>query len=81
MNTIFGTTQEAPNQRFDAIVLIVAHKEFLKMNLNSLKNEAAVVYDVKRVIKIPMQSYRSIYTTIKKYFTNTTKIQAWKQLN
>ena len=36
-----------PNKKFDAIVLTVSHKEYKTINLNSLKNEKAVVYDVK----------------------------------
>lgn len=36
-----------PNKKFDAIVLTVSHEEYKTMNLNSLKNEKAVVYDVK----------------------------------
>jgi len=38
-------------QKFDAVVLAVAHMEFLKMDLEGLKNEDAVVYDVKGVFK------------------------------
>lgn len=37
--------------KFDAIVLGVAHDEFLKLNLTSFKNENAVVYDVKGILK------------------------------
>jgi len=44
-------TQNLPTQKFDAVVLAVAHKEFLKMDLDGLKNEDAVVYDVKGVLK------------------------------
>ena len=36
-----------PNKKFDAIVLTVSHKEYKTINLNSLKNKKAVVYDVK----------------------------------
>jgi UDP-N-acetyl-D-galactosamine dehydrogenase len=35
----------------DAIVLGVAHKEFLKMDLNPFKKETGVVYDVKGVLE------------------------------
>ncbi len=35
---------------YDAIVLGVAHKEFIKLNLEPLKKEVAVVYDVKGVL-------------------------------
>lgn len=45
------TINQLPQRKFDAVVLAVAHKEFLEMELDSLKNENAVVYDVKGVIK------------------------------
>ncbi len=37
-------------QKFDAVVLAVAHKEFLKMDMDGLKKEDAVVYDVKGIL-------------------------------
>ena len=37
--------------QFDAIVLGVAHKEFLDLDLEQLKKENAVVYDVKGILK------------------------------
>ena len=46
------TTQDLPNETFDAIVLGVAHKEFLKLDFEKLKNKNAVIYDVKGVLKI-----------------------------
>jgi UDP-N-acetyl-D-glucosamine/UDP-N-acetyl-D-galactosamine dehydrogenase len=36
---------------YDAIVLGVAHKQFLNMNLDQLKKETAIVYDVKGVLE------------------------------
>jgi UDP-N-acetyl-D-galactosamine dehydrogenase len=36
--------------KFDAIVLGVAHKEFLRLDLDSLKKENAIVYDVKGIL-------------------------------
>src|SRR5690606_3105294 len=36
--------------KFDAVVLGVAHKEFLKLDLDSLKKENGVVYDVKGIL-------------------------------
>src|SRR5690606_13651483 len=36
--------------RYDGIVLGVAHREFLDLNLASLKKENAVVYDVKGIL-------------------------------
>ena len=43
-------SQNLPKGCFDAIVLTVAHKEFLTMNLDELKKENAPVYDVKGVL-------------------------------
>lgn len=40
-----------PNKKFDAIVLGVAHKEFLDMDFSFLKKENAILYDVKGVLK------------------------------
>ena len=37
--------------KYDAIVLGVAHKEFLNLDLELLKGENAVVYDVKGIVK------------------------------
>tara|TARA_B110000908_G_C10231243_1_gene440719 strand:- start:77 stop:1414 length:1338 start_codon:yes stop_codon:yes gene_type:complete len=42
---------EIPKNRFDAIVLTVAHTEFIDLNLEVLKKEHSIVYDVKNVIK------------------------------
>ena len=39
------------NQKFEAIVLAVAHRDFEKLDLEELKNNAAVVYDVKGFLK------------------------------
>lgn len=39
------------DKKFDAIVLAVAHNEFRILNLNSFKNETAMVYDIKGVIE------------------------------
>ena len=38
---------DMPNDRYDAAILAVSHKEFLDMNLQNLLNDTAVVYDVK----------------------------------
>lgn len=43
----FISTKVVPDKRFDAIVLAVAHKEFFNLDLNLLKKEKSVVYDVK----------------------------------
>ena len=44
------TTQQQPKKTFDAIVLTVAHNQFLKIDLNPLMKKTSVVYDVKGVL-------------------------------
>ena len=44
-------TNSLPATKFDAVVLAVSHKEFLKMDLNVLKVDNAVVYDVKGILE------------------------------
>ncbi|MFD2552643.1 nucleotide sugar dehydrogenase [Bizionia sediminis] len=44
------TTQTLPTDTYDAIVLAVAHKEFMTLNFDALKTKNAVVYDVKGVL-------------------------------
>ena len=44
------TTQKKPKNTFDAIVLTVAHKEFVQLNLKPLLKKKSVVYDVKGVL-------------------------------
>jgi UDP-N-acetyl-D-galactosamine dehydrogenase len=39
-----------PNQKFDAVVLTVSHSKFKGLDYQSLKNENAVLYDVKNFI-------------------------------
>ncbi|RRN77714.1 nucleotide sugar dehydrogenase [Pseudoxanthomonas sp. SGD-10] len=43
--------EAAKTQKYDAIVLGVAHNEFLNLDLNSLKKDNAIVYDVKGTFK------------------------------
>ncbi|MCL4163964.1 UNVERIFIED_CONTAM: hypothetical protein GTU68_005570, partial [Idotea baltica] len=45
------TVLKLPNQKFDAIVLTVAHNEFLNEDLNALLKPNGVLYDVKGVLK------------------------------
>jgi len=42
---------DLPDDKYDAIVLGVAHKEFLATDLEHLKKENAIVFDVKGVLK------------------------------
>ena len=44
------TTRILPIEKFDAVVLGVAHKAFLEINLSLLQKETSVLYDVKGVI-------------------------------
>jgi len=39
--------KELPQKTYDAIILAVAHNEFLTLDINKLKNDQAVVYDIK----------------------------------
>ena len=41
---------ELPAEKYDAVVLTVAHKEFLSLNLSNLLNKNGVIYDVKGVL-------------------------------
>lgn len=44
------TTAALPQDRFDAVVLAVAHRVFLDIDLASLRNTTSVLYDVKGVL-------------------------------
>lgn len=39
-----------PEEKFDAVVLAVAHKEFLTIDFSKLLNENGIIYDVKGVL-------------------------------
>ncbi len=43
--------KEMPEMKFDGIVLGVAHKEFLDLDLDSVKKNLTIVYDVKGVLE------------------------------
>jgi UDP-N-acetyl-D-galactosamine dehydrogenase len=44
------STKEIPNQKFDAVVLGVSHKEFLQLDIPALQKENSVLYDVKGIL-------------------------------
>lgn len=44
------SASQIPTEKFDAIILGVAHKEFLDLNLEPFKKNNAIVYDVKGVL-------------------------------
>lgn len=41
------TTQIKPEEKFDLLILAVAHKKFSRSNIASLKHEKTLVYDIK----------------------------------
>ena len=45
------TTKVLPNKTFDAVILTVAHSEFLKIDLKSLLKANSVLYDVKGFLR------------------------------
>jgi UDP-N-acetyl-D-galactosamine dehydrogenase len=45
------TTKELPTTKFDAVVLAVAHKEFLQLSLRDMLSETGILYDVKGILK------------------------------
>lgn len=47
---ILNNVEEIGDQKFDGIILAVAHKQFLELNVSELKKENAVVFDVKGVL-------------------------------
>lgn len=46
------TTTDLPIQKFDAVVLGVAHKEFSALDFANLQNKTSVLYDVKGVLEV-----------------------------
>jgi UDP-N-acetyl-D-galactosamine dehydrogenase len=44
------TTNILPNQKFDAVVLGVAHHQFLNIDITKLQNKSSLLYDVKGVL-------------------------------
>jgi UDP-N-acetyl-D-galactosamine dehydrogenase len=44
-------TKIVPQGKYDAVVLTVAHNQYLNMNLKSLLNTNGIIYDVKGILK------------------------------
>lgn len=44
------TTKKPPSKKYDGVVLVVAHKEFLKLDFQKLLNKNGVLYDVKGIL-------------------------------
>jgi UDP-N-acetyl-D-galactosamine dehydrogenase len=45
-----STTINMPEQKFDAVILGVAHKEFSHIDIHSISKENSVTYDVKGIL-------------------------------
>lgn len=45
-------TKDLPNEKFDAIILGVSHKEFADIDYNSLKKDNAILFDVKGILPL-----------------------------
>lgn len=46
------TTKTLPNQKFDVVVIGVAHKEFLNLNFSDILKTESILYDVKGVLEV-----------------------------
>ncbi len=46
-----NTVQELPNQKYDAIVLTVAHNEYVKLDFQSFLEPNGIIYDVKGIVE------------------------------
>jgi UDP-N-acetyl-D-galactosamine dehydrogenase len=44
------TSTVLPNRKFDAVVLGVAHTEFLSLDISTLQNDTSLLYDVKGIL-------------------------------
>lgn len=44
------TTQEQPTDKYDVVVLSVAHQKFKTLDVNDLLNENGIIYDIKGVL-------------------------------
>ena len=53
-----GVVSQVPDGKFDAVILAVAHKEFLDLDVRSLVRDGGVVYDVKGVLDRKMVDAR-----------------------
>ena len=49
------STQEKPTGSFDAVVLTVAHKQFLALDFDSITNKKHIIYDVKNILPASMK--------------------------
>ncbi len=49
------TTDKLPNQKYDAVVLTVAHKEYLELDLRDMLTPNGILYDVKGILKCKVE--------------------------
>ena len=47
-----NSTQQIPNEKFDALVVTVAHSDFSSMDLKSIVHQNHVIYDVKNSLSV-----------------------------
>ena len=47
-----NSTQQIPNEKFDALVVAVAHSDFSSMDLKSIVHQNHVIYDVKNSLSV-----------------------------
>ena len=47
-----NSTQQIPNEKFDVLVVTVAHADFLRMDLDSIVHQNHVIYDVKNSLSV-----------------------------
>ena len=45
------TSKQVPNMKFDAIILGMAHNEYLTFEIDSLKRDKSIIYDVKGILE------------------------------
>ncbi len=45
---------QLPTEKFDAVILTVAHNEFLDIDLNQYLKEGGIIYDIKGVLEQPV---------------------------
>lgn len=48
---VIDILNELPKEKFDAVILAVAHREFEKIELKNIRKDKSIVYDVKGVLK------------------------------
>ena len=44
------SSKKIPNTKFDAVVLTVAHNNFMNLDFSLLLKDKAVIYDVKNIL-------------------------------